>query len=55
MKNLPEYEIYLGEKYIKKYDTIMFTVKKGKKNKYLNELLDLIDIDLSKYAKKEYK
>lgn len=55
MKNLPEYEIYLGEKYIKKYDTIMFTVEKGKKNKYLNELLDLIDIDLSKCAKKDYK
>lgn len=55
MSNLPEYEIYLGDKYIKKYDSLMFTVEKGKKNKYLNELLDMIDVDLDKCAKPEYK
>jgi len=55
MDNLPEYEIYLGEEYIKKYDSLMFTVENGKKNKYLNELLTLIDVDLSKCAKPDYK
>ena len=55
MKNLPEYEIYLGEEYIEKYDTLMFTVEKGKSNKYLNELLSLINVDLSKCAKPIYK
>lgn len=55
MNNLPEYEIYLGEKYMKKYDTIMFTVEKNKKNKYLDELLKKINVDLSKCAKPEYK
>ena len=37
MSNLPEYEIYLGDKYMSKYDSLMFTVEKGKKNKYLKE------------------
>lgn len=55
MSNLPEYEIYLGDKYISKYDSLMFTVEKGKKNKYLNELLDMIDVDLEKSAKPDYK
>lgn len=55
MDNLPEYEIYLGEKYINKYDTLSFVVEKGKKNKYLDEFLKLIDVDLSKCAKPEYK
>ena len=55
MSNLPEYEIYLGDKYMSKYDSLMFTVEKGKKNKYLNELLDMIDVDLDKCAKPEYK
>ena len=55
MSNLPEYEIYLGDKYISKYDSLMFTVEKGKKNKYLNELLDMIDVDLDKCAKPDYK
>ena len=55
MSNLPEYEIYLGDKYMSKYDSLMFTVEKGKKNKYLNELLDMIDVDLDKCAKPEYE
>lgn len=55
MDNLPKYEIYLGEKYMKKYDSLMFTVEKGKKNKYLDEFLELINVDLSKCAKPEYK
>lgn len=55
MSNLLEYEIYLGDKYMNKYDSLMFTVEKGKKNKYLNELLDMIDVDLDKCAKPDYK
>ena len=55
MDNLPEYEITLGEKYMQKYGTLTFTVEKGKKNKYLDEFLDSIDVDLSKCAKPEYK
>ena len=55
MSNLPEYEIYLGDKYMKKYDSLMFTVEKGRKNKYLNELLDMLDVDLDKCAKPDYK
>ena len=55
MSNLPEYEIYLGDKYMSKYDSLMFTVEKGRKNKYLNELLDMLDVDLDKCAKPDYK
>ena len=55
MDNLPEYEIYLGEEYMKKYDTLTFTVEKGKKNKYLDEFIKSINVDLSKCAKPEYK
>ena len=55
MDHLPEYEIYLGTKLSEKYDTMSFVVEKGKKNKYLNELLKQINIDLSKCAKPVYK
>lgn len=55
MNNLPEYEIYLGDKYLEKYDSLMFTVEKNKKNKYLDEFLKMIKVDLSKCAKPEYK
>ena len=54
MNHLPEYEIYLGEDLLNKYDTTMFVVEKGKKNKYLEELLKSIDVDLSKCAKPDY-
>ena len=54
MDNLPEYEINLGERYIEKYDTLNFTVEKGRKNKYLDEFLKLLNVDLSKCAKPEY-
>lgn len=54
MDNLPEYEIYLGEKYIQKYDTLTFTVEKGQTNKYLNELLKQLDIDLNQCASTDY-
>lgn len=54
MDNLPKYEISLGEEYIEKYDTLTFTVEKGKKNRYLEEFLKSINVDLSKCAKGEY-
>jgi len=54
MDNLPEYELYLGEKYIEKYDTLSFTVEKGQKNIYLNELLEELDIDLELCANPDY-
>ncbi|MBR2139035.1 MAG: helix-turn-helix transcriptional regulator [Bacilli bacterium] len=55
MDNMPEYEIYLGEKLMKKYDTLTFAVEKGKKNNYLDELLKELNIDLSLCAKPEYE
>ena len=55
MNNLPEYEIYLGEELVNKYDTVSFVIEKGKTNKYFNELLKQINVDLSKCAKPEYK
>ena len=54
MDNLPEYELTLGEKYIEKYDTLTFTVEKGQKNKYLDELLKQLDIDLNQCANPDY-
>lgn len=54
MDNLPEYEITLGESLINKYNTLSFVVEKNKNNKYLDELLNIIDIDLNKCANVEY-
>ena len=55
MNHLPKYEIYLGEDLIVKYDTLLFVVENEKQNKYLDEFLKLIDVDLTKCAKPEYK
>lgn len=52
--NLPEYELYLGEKYVEKYDTAMFVVEKGQVNKYLDELLKQLDVDLNQCATPDY-
>ena len=54
MDNLPEYEITLGEKYIKKYNTLTFTVEKNQTNNYLDELLKQIDINLDQCANQDY-
>ncbi len=54
MNKLPVYEIYLGEEYMKKYDSLMFVVEDSKKNKYLDEFLNSINVDLNKCAKPEY-
>ena len=55
MNHLPKYEIYLGEDLIVKYDTLLFVVENEKQNKYLDEFLKLIVVDLTKCAKPEYK
>ena len=54
MDNLPEYELYLGEKYVQKYDTAMFVVEKGQTNNYLDELLEQLDVDLNSCANPDY-
>lgn len=54
MDDLPEYELYLGEKYVQKYDTMMFVVENGQTNKYLDELLNQLDVDLDQCANPDY-
>ena len=54
MDNLPEYELYLGEKYVQKYDTAMFVVEKDQTNNYLDELLEQLDVDLNSCANPDY-
>lgn len=54
MSKLPVYEIYLGEEYMKKYDSLMFVVEDSKKNQYLDEFLNSINVDLNKCAKPDY-
>ena len=54
MDNLPEYELYLGEKYVQKYDTMMFVVEKDQTNIYLDELLEQLDVDLEQCANPDY-
>ena len=54
MNKLPVYEIYLGEEYMEKYDSLMFVVENGKKNQYLDEFLNSINVDLNKCAKPDY-
>lgn len=53
--HLPKYEIYLGEDLIEKYNTLSFIVENEEQNKYLDEFLKMIDVDLTKCAKPEYK
>ena len=54
MNHLPEYEIHLGKDLTLKYNSLLFVVEKRKRNKYLNELLKMINVDLSKCAKPIY-
>lgn len=48
MDNLPEYEIYTR-------DGHLYTVEKGKKNKYLVEFLKQIKVDLNTCARADYR
>ena len=54
MDDLPEYELYLGEKYVQKYDTMIFVVEKEQINNYLDELLEQLDVDLNSCANPDY-
>lgn len=54
MDNLPEYEIYMGNYYVENGYGYYYTVEKGKVNKYLDELLESLNVDLSICAEPEY-
>lgn len=54
MDNLPEYEIYMGNDYVKEGYGYYYSVEKGKTNKYLDEFLKSIEIDLNTCAEAEY-
>ena len=54
MDYLPEYEIYMGNYYVENGYGYYYTVEKGKTNKYLDELLQSINIDLKICANPEY-
>lgn len=54
MDNLPEYEIYLGNYYVENGYGYYYAVEKGKTNKYLDELLQSINVDLRICAEPEY-
>lgn len=54
MDNLPEYEIYMGNYYIENGYGYYYTIEKGKTNKYLNEFLQNINVDLKICAEPEY-
>ncbi len=54
MDNLPEYEIYLGNYYVENGYGYYYTVEKGKVNKFLDELLKSINVDLKVCAEPEY-
>lgn len=54
MDNLPEYEIYMGNSYVEKGYGYYYTIEKGQTNKYLEEFLKEIDVDLKICANPEY-
>jgi len=54
MDNLPEYEIYMGHSYVEKGYGYYYTIEKGHTNKYLEEFLREIDVDLKVCADPEY-
>lgn len=54
MDNLPEYEMYVGNTYVEYGYGYYYTVEKSKTNKYLDEFLKEIDVDLKVCAEPEY-
>lgn len=54
MNNLPEYEMYVGNTYVEQGYGYYYTIEKNKTNKYLDEFLKEIDIDLEVCAEPEY-
>ena len=53
--NLPLYQIYMSDGYVKKGYQYNYTVEKNQSNKYLEEFLNEIDIELETCAEQEYK
>lgn len=54
MDNLPEYEIYVGDTYVQKGYEYNYSIEKGTSNRYLEELLTQLDINLKVCAEPEY-
>lgn len=52
--DISAYDIYMGASYIENGYDIHYIIEKGKTNKYLDELLDQIDINLNLYANADY-
>ena len=52
--NQPLYNIYMSDKYVEKDYAKHYTIEKDNENKYLDEFLKSIDIDLDICAKGEY-
>lgn len=53
--NLPSYQIYMSDNYVKKGYEYNYTVEKGQANKYLEEFLKEIDVELKTCAEPEYE
>jgi hypothetical protein len=47
MDNLPEYNIYMGNSYVEKGYGYNYSIEKGQTNKFLEEFLKEIDVDLN--------
>ena len=54
MDNLPEYEIYMSDKYVQKDYGYYYTIEKNTTNSYLDDFLKQIDVNLNLCANPEY-
>ncbi len=54
MDNLPEYEIYMNDKYVQKGYEYNYSIEKNTTNKSLNKFLKQIDIKLNLCANPDY-
>lgn len=53
--NYPIYEIHMGEEYVKDGYSAYYTIEDETNNKYLNEFLESIELDLNACAEGVYK
>ena len=54
MDNLPEYEIYMSDKYVQKDYGYCYTIEKNTTNNSLDEFLNQINIKLNLCANPDY-
>lgn len=54
MDNLPQYEIYMGQSYIEQGYSYHYSIEKKSSNEFLDELLEILDINLHVCAKPNY-